>query len=113
MEKATSRGDVGPAGVAEGARERKQRITFLHLGSGVAFGGFVKGVARAARLIKHIDCAFIVAAERPLAEQLAQLDAREVSVPAVVGLNPILFVTNFLLARRLILSFLRTEKPDL
>jgi len=89
------------------------RIAFLYLGTGSAFGGFALGLARSLRHLDGIDATFIVASSRPLSSELSELGVKTLGVPAVEGLKPLAFVGNFIRARRLILNFLETHKPDL
>jgi glycosyltransferase involved in cell wall biosynthesis len=111
MQKASS--DARRHGRVPGDRQHKTRVTFMYLGTGSAFGGFVCDLARSTRSIEEIDSAFIVAANRPLSRELARLGVRTLSVPAVEGLNPLSVLSNVLRARSLILDFLQREQPHL
>lgn len=111
MQKAGS--DVGRQGRVPNHGLHKTRVTFMYLGTGSAFGGFVCDLARSIRNLEEIDSAFIVAANRPLIGKLVQLGVRALGVPAIERRKPLRSLCNFFRARSSICDFLQAEQSDL
>lgn len=90
----------------------RPRVTFIYLGTANAFASFVIELANASRFLTDIQCAFIVAADRPLNAELTSLGVRVLSVPAIDQHRPLDFFRRYFQARKAVLSFLDTEKPE-
>lgn len=98
----------------EAPKDRQQtRVVFIYLGTGSAFGGFVCDLARSVRNIRQVDCAFIVAVDRPLSRNLEKLGVRVLGVPAIERSKPLRSLYNFVRARSTILNYLQAEQPEL
>jgi len=92
---------------------RAYRVSFIYLGTAIAFGRWVSELAQCGQSMRGIDCSFIVAADRPLSSELTHAGIRTLQITAVESLNPVSLALNFLRARRSILAFLEKEQPDL
>lgn len=91
---------------------RQPRVTFIYLGTANAFAGFVGQLAHASKSSSEIQSAFIVAADHPLSTELNSLGVRVLGVPGVDQKRPQNFFRRYFQARKAVLSFLETEKPD-
>jgi len=91
----------------------RTRVTFIYLGTGTPFAGFVVELARTSKAIPELDAAFVVAAGRPLRAELNNLHVRTLSVPGIERRRRVSIFYDYFKSRNALLGFLEKEHPNL